>query len=103
MAPAPSREKQPFTRRGSAGKAGRASCPSQLAEQGLLFPSPDHQRVPKACERGDSAKQDERRGRNSKSAQLDGVAFPSRESHREQGSGVLLPWRWGQFLEVQLL
>lgn len=85
------------------GKAGRASCPSQLAGQGLPFPSPDQQRAPEPCERGDSAKEDERSGRNTKSAQLDGVKFPSCESHGEQGSGVLLPWGWGQFLEVQQL
>ena len=102
-APSPSREKQPFKSRGSAGKAGRASCPSQLAGQGLPFPSLDQQRAPEACERGDSAKEDKRRGRNTKSAQLDGVKFPSHESHREQGSGVLLPRGWGQFLEVQQL
>lgn len=74
----------------------------QLTGLGLPFPFLDQQRAPEACERSDSAKQDERRGRNTKSAQLDGVKFPSRESHGEQGSGVLLPQGQGQLLKVQL-
>lgn len=63
----------------------------QLTGLGLPFPFLDQQRAPEACEKSDSAKQDERRGRNIKSAQLDGVKFPSCESHGEQGSGVLPP------------
>lgn len=81
MAPSPSREKllQELER------AGRAGAPISFTElvKGVI--------------------QQNRRGRNTEPAQLDGVKFPSCESHREQGSGVLLPWEWGQFLQVQLL
>lgn len=59
----------------------------------------DQQRAAEACERGDSAKED-KRGRNTNSAQLDGVKFPSPESRREQGSGVLVLWGGGQALAV---
>lgn len=72
-APYPSREKGAFQSWGRAGKAGRASCPSQLAGQGIPFPSLDQQRALEACKRGDSAKENERGGRNTKSAQLDRV------------------------------
>jgi len=87
----PSSEQQPCKSSGGTGKAGRAACPSRWAGQGLPVPSPDQQRVPETCERSDSAKEGKRGSRNTKSARLDGVKFPSRDSHGEQGSGVLLP------------
>lgn len=89
--------------RGGGAWGGLAKLPNpQLTGLGLPFPFLDQQRAPEACERGDSAKQDERRGRNTESAQLDGVKFPCCESHGEQGSGVLPPQAQGQLLKVQL-
>lgn len=54
----------------------------QLAGQGIPFPSLDQQRALEACKRGDSAKENERRGINTKSAQLD-----TANSHSAKATG----------------